>query len=372
MKAKFKNSTSIERTKPSVGGRRETVKVSDQVEMLDWPKGGKSIAIRPVGPLAARGIHKIKVRKKDGTEVEIQKACLAFDPATDEKDSTKKCPYCKMPAELAKFSKLYFINAIVRPLQEDKPNKLKKITKEEDETGFKSMDSDSWTPVRVVRVPSSLALRFKQLGDKNVVKNKTGDKKAFPVMHEKYGFDLDVSFDKNLPAANMYSADRAEGPEGGRYSPLTEEEDGYLLWDTDPLYAPEDFEEAKKEAEAVAEKLNGQVFVVIRSASDAGALYGSVSPRDAAEAATAAGFTVKRDQVELDKPIKDLGIHSVTVVLHPEVAATIKLNVARSVEEAELQASGKSIQELAAEAEAAAEFEIAELFDEVGAAASEV
>jgi hypothetical protein len=54
VKAKFKNSTSIERTKPSVGGRRETVKVSDQVEMLDWPKGGKSIAIRPVGPLAAR------------------------------------------------------------------------------------------------------------------------------------------------------------------------------------------------------------------------------------------------------------------------------------------------------------------------------
>jgi large subunit ribosomal protein L9 len=129
--------------------------------------------------------------------------------------------------------------------------------------------------------------------------------------------------------------------------------------------------ETKKEAEAVAEKLNGQVFVVIRSASDAGALYGSVSPRDAAEAATAAGFTVKRDQVELDKPIKDLGIHSVTVVLHPEVAATIKLNVARSVEEAELQASGKSIQELAAEAEAAAEFEIAELFDEVGAAAND-
>ena len=257
MKAKFKNSTNIERTKPSVGGRRETVKASDLVEMLDWPKGGKSIAIRPVGPLAARGIHKIKVRKKDGTEVEIQKACLAFDPATDEKDSTKKCPYCKMPATLAKFSKLYFINAIVRPLQEDKPNKLKKFTKEEDTSGFKGIDSDSWTPVRVVRVPSSLALRFKQLGEKNIVKNKTGDKKAFPVMHEKYGFDLDVSFDKNLPAANMYSADRAEGPEGGRYSPLSEEEDGYLLWDTDPLYAPEEFAEAKKEAESLTTRWGG-------------------------------------------------------------------------------------------------------------------
>jgi large subunit ribosomal protein L9 len=129
--------------------------------------------------------------------------------------------------------------------------------------------------------------------------------------------------------------------------------------------------ETRKEAEAVGAKLDGQVFVVIRSASDAGALYGSVTPRDAAEAATEAGFTVHRSQIVLDRPIKDLGLHTVSVQLHPEVAVKIKLNVARSVEEAELQASGKSIQELAAEAEAQAEFEIAELFDEVGAAASE-
>ncbi|TAG26265.1 MAG: 50S ribosomal protein L9 [Rhodobacterales bacterium] len=126
--------------------------------------------------------------------------------------------------------------------------------------------------------------------------------------------------------------------------------------------------ETRKEAEAVGAKLDGQMFVVIRSASDAGALYGSVTPRDAAEAATEAGFTVNRGQIVLDKPIKELGIHTVSVQLHPEVTVKIKLNVARSAEEAELQASGKSIQDLAAEAEAAAEFEIAELFDEMGAA----
>ena len=113
---------------------------------------------------------------------------------------------------------------------------------------------------------------------------------------------------------------------------------------------------------------DGQTFVVIRSASDAGALYGSVTTRDAAEAATDAGFTVNRAQVVLDRPIKDLGLHTVSVVLHPEVTVKVRLNVARSVEEAALQASGKSIQELAAEAEAAADFEIAELFDEMGAA----
>ena len=130
-----------------------------------------------------------------------------------------------------------------------------------------------------------------------------------------------------------------------------------------------DFKE--KEAEAVGVKLDGQTFVVIRSASDAGALYGSVTTRDAAEAATDAGFTVNRGQIVLDRPIKDLGLHTVTVVLHPEVTVKVNLNVARSVEEAALQASGKSIQDLAAEAEAAADFEIAELFDDLGGAASD-
>ncbi|MDM7459680.1 MAG: 50S ribosomal protein L9 [Paracoccus sp. (in: a-proteobacteria)] len=126
--------------------------------------------------------------------------------------------------------------------------------------------------------------------------------------------------------------------------------------------------ETKAEAQALADRLDGQTFVVIRSASDTGALYGSVTTRDAAEAATEAGFTVDRKQVVLRAPIKDLGMHEISIVLHPEVEATITLNVARSNEEAELQAQGKSIQDMAAEADAEAEFEIAELFDDIGAA----
>lgn len=129
--------------------------------------------------------------------------------------------------------------------------------------------------------------------------------------------------------------------------------------------------ETKGEAEKMAEKLDGQTFIVIRSASDSGALYGSVTPRDAADAAAEAGITVDKKQISLDKPVKELGLHTMVVNLHPEVDATITVNVARSLEEAELQASGKSIQELAAEADAEAEFDIAELFDDMGAAAAE-
>ena len=129
--------------------------------------------------------------------------------------------------------------------------------------------------------------------------------------------------------------------------------------------------ETKKDADAMASRLGGEQFVIIRQASDSGALYGSVTTRDAAEAATEAGYTVNRGQVALQQPIKYLGLHKVTVRLHPEVELEIELNVARSPEEAELQASGKSIQDLAAEEEAAAEFEISELFDDIGGAADE-
>ena len=128
-------------------------------------------------------------------------------------------------------------------------------------------------------------------------------------------------------------------------------------------------DDTRREAQAMAERLEGQRFVVIRSASDGGALYGSVTTRDVGEAATAGGFTLDRKQIVLVQPIKDLGIHDVTVRLHPEVDATVHVNVARSPEEAELQAQGKSIQELQAEEQAAAEFEISELFDDIGGAA---
>ena len=129
--------------------------------------------------------------------------------------------------------------------------------------------------------------------------------------------------------------------------------------------------ETRKEAERLADSLDGKTFVLIRQAADSGALYGSVSTRDAAESASADGFSLDRKQVSLSRPIKELGLHDVTVSLHPEVEATITLNVARSTDEAKIQASGKSIQQMAAEEEAAADYEIAELFDDIGSAASE-
>lgn len=122
--------------------------------------------------------------------------------------------------------------------------------------------------------------------------------------------------------------------------------------------------DAKKEAEAVAAKLNGQIFVAIRQASDGGSLYGSVNSRDIAELATEGGFSLARTQIVLSTPVKELGLHDIRVVLHPEVDATIAINVARSADEAELQAQGKSVAEVRAEEEAAEAFDVAQLFED--------
>jgi large subunit ribosomal protein L9 len=96
----------------------------------------------------------------------------------------------------------------------------------------------------------------------------------------------------------------------------------------------------KSEAEQVATKLDGVKVVLIRQAGESGQLYGSVSARDISDAVTAAGFTVDRQQIVLDRPIKNLGLHPLRVMLHPEVAVIVTANVAQSQEAAEMQEAG--------------------------------
>ena len=101
--------------------------------------------------------------------------------------------------------------------------------------------------------------------------------------------------------------------------------------------------ERKQEAEGVNAKLDGESFVVIRSSGDTGQLYGSVTTRDIAELLTAKGFSTARNQVVLEAPIKILGLHNVSIVLHPEVTSSVIVNVARTEEEAERQAAGEDV-----------------------------
>ncbi len=99
----------------------------------------------------------------------------------------------------------------------------------------------------------------------------------------------------------------------------------------------------REEAERVAERVQGLSVTIIRSAGEGGGLYGSVSARDVAEACTASGLSIARQQVLLDQPIKTVGLTTVRVELHPEVQLPVTVNVARSPEEAEKQARGEEI-----------------------------
>jgi large subunit ribosomal protein L9 len=101
--------------------------------------------------------------------------------------------------------------------------------------------------------------------------------------------------------------------------------------------------ELKTEASAVAGKLQGQSFIVIRQAGDSGQLYGSVTTRDIAAAVTEGGFSIERRQVMLDRPIKMLGLHEVRIGLHAEVEPHVTINVARSPDEAARQARGEQV-----------------------------
>ncbi|HEY0265929.1 MAG TPA: 50S ribosomal protein L9 [Rhizomicrobium sp.] len=126
----------------------------------------------------------------------------------------------------------------------------------------------------------------------------------------------------------------------------------------------------KGEAEKVGQKLDGQKFVLIRQAGDRGQLYGSVTPRDVADAMEKAGFKVDRHQVSISVAIKSIGLFALPVVLHPEVKVNITVNVARSEDEAERQARGEDVlaeKTEAEEAKVAAE----ELFEDGAAPATE-
>ncbi|CAN7465282.1 50S ribosomal protein L9 [Pararhizobium sp. LjRoot235] len=101
--------------------------------------------------------------------------------------------------------------------------------------------------------------------------------------------------------------------------------------------------ERKSEAQTVAEQLDGKSFVVVRSAGETGQLYGSVAARDIVDVLAAEGFNIGRNQVDLNNPIKTIGLHDVVLQLHAEVEIKVQMNVARSAEEAERQLKGESL-----------------------------
>ena len=124
---------------------------------------------------------------------------------------------------------------------------------------------------------------------------------------------------------------------------LRANESNRKLFETNRTKIEADNASRRGEAEVASKTVDGKTITLIRQASNAGHLYGSVSARDLAELLAEDGAKLGRNQIVLDKPIKAIGLSEVRIALHPEVSVTIKVNVARSPEEAELQAQGVNV-----------------------------
>ncbi len=124
---------------------------------------------------------------------------------------------------------------------------------------------------------------------------------------------------------------------------LRANESNRKLFDANRSKIESDNADKRTEAEAASKDIDGKTIKLIRQASNTGQLYGSVSARDIVDALEADGAKIAKSQIVLDRPIKAIGLHEVRVALHPEVSVTVKVNVARSPEEAELQEQGVDI-----------------------------
>ncbi len=200
----------------------DSARIEELVDMFKWPDGKWAqirLLDRGLLPLSTHWIPIIGSKTKNKTK--IPRLCLNIDHATG-KAIDGGCPYCKLGDE-ARAQDHYYMNAIIREYQEDQPKKIVEPSKKERKTGFKDIDSRTWTPVRVVRMPGSLLDQFKAQKALNKVKKK--DNKPFAVHHDKYGIDFNVMYDSTIKGSNKYKISKE-----GR-TPLTEEELEFVVYD---------------------------------------------------------------------------------------------------------------------------------------------
>ena len=219
--------------------RNDSTKLDELVDMIQWPKNKYfPFRILPIMPLQVRQVW-IKLwagaKGKEKREVNIPRYAIDFDPNDPETPKKGvKCPYMALAEKFkgqkekpVRASDFWLFNVIDREMQDEgPPRKASKPTKEEKKTGFKDINSETWTPVRVARLTMTSINRLQELSEENKVKDKkTGKTAQYDVSDAKFGFDVKLKFKPDAAGTDKYTIDKADGP-----SKLTEEEQGYLVW----------------------------------------------------------------------------------------------------------------------------------------------
>ena len=217
--------------------------VGDLTEIYKFPEK-KWVTIRLGSGLFSKSGYWVKTKKRDGSPGKFLVACLSYDPVAQERDSTIPDPWRDFAAsEMAgmsredmkdkaarqrlhiEYSQSWFMNAIIRSIQKQLPERMPKPTPAERKSGFKDKDSDSVTAYRVIRLGKSLLGKIQELKGLNTVE-KNGAVKAFSVNDPRYGRDLRVYYDSTKAPADQYQVQLGE-----KRTPLTEEEQSMLTWD---------------------------------------------------------------------------------------------------------------------------------------------
>ena len=215
----------------------------DNVEM-GAVTDGEFMELRPVGDIYKYAQHWVEFKKRDGTKGRFPVTCRNYNSETESFDSSQGCPCCKRQVKTRIMTNC---NYIVRSLQEERPAKAKVEVASKGKK-FRVVGDKSWSPIRVFSFPGSVAEQLKDVYALNKHKIKdpeTGEKTmvACEPADPKYGCDVRVKFDSTKDAASMYNVQKAD------HTPLTEEEESYLLFDLDCMFYPDKDEMEKKLAE---------------------------------------------------------------------------------------------------------------------------
>lgn len=216
--------------------RNDSVRMEEVVDMIKYvDKKWKPIRLLPHAPLQVRQIWINIYTGADNKEISIPRYDISFDPSNPEKPKKGvRCPFKALigpdkKTSPARSGDFWLFNAIDRDKQEEgAPRKSPKPTKDEAKTGFKDINSETWTPVGVARFTMTMIMRMNELSEDNKRKNKeTGKKEQYDATHPVYGFDVKVKYKKDAPGTDKYSIDKVD--DGA--IPLTKEEKAYLIWD---------------------------------------------------------------------------------------------------------------------------------------------
>lgn len=223
---------------PTSGGNRKP-KPGELVEIPELVN--KWQVFRLAGPVFAYGVHWVTTKKRDGSKTSFPTACLAFDPETGRRDSTKPCPWCSHDGKEIRFTVDYYSNAVSRKKQKSAPAEPDAPTKAEIKSGYKIKDTDTFTPYVALRMPQAVVRSIKGLKDLNVHENAEGESQGMAVSHPKYGCDISIKKDPDQPPASRYTVQKLD------HKPLTKAERNSLLWDLSDLQDVPSLEDATRE-----------------------------------------------------------------------------------------------------------------------------